>query len=208
MDEPLEARAANGSGLEASTLLAMLRKDGAANFDAVRLRYLEILAARAMTQHAGVKGVLEAKLNLGIADLRQRFDADLEKASIAAEANALPHPTPLAALVRELGSHMHVTVTQNHPRAELRAVADFRNTWAKLSADKHVTTALSQAPQNAGPINSHMLMLRSLALMRTISPDYLNRFLSYADALLCLEPDGVKKVTTSKKPSGAKATKK
>jgi hypothetical protein len=32
-----------------------------------------------------------------------------------------------------------------------------------------------------------MLVLRSLALMREAAPDYLNRFVSYADTLLCLE---------------------
>jgi hypothetical protein len=52
-----------------------------------------------------------------------------------------------------------------------------------------VAQALDQAPKNAGPINSHMLVLRSLALMRDIAPDYLNRFMSYVDTLLCLDPD-------------------
>ena len=63
----------------------------------------------------------------------------------------------------------------------------FRNTWSKLSANKQLAQALDTAPKNAGPINSHMLVLRSLALMREISPDYLNRFMSYADTLLCLD---------------------
>jgi hypothetical protein len=34
---------------------------------------------------------------------------------------------------------------------------------------------------NAGPINSHMLVLRSLAMMQAISPDYLSRMISYVD---------------------------
>lgn len=72
-------------------------------------------------------------------------------------------------------------------RPELKTIRNFRDTWSKLSVGKQVTQALEQAPRNAGPINSHMLVLRSLALMRDISPDYLNRFLSYADALLCLD---------------------
>jgi hypothetical protein len=72
-------------------------------------------------------------------------------------------------------------------RPELKAVRQFRNTWSKLSADQQLNRALDLAPKNAGPINSHMLVLRSLALMRDISPDYLNRFMSYADALLCLD---------------------
>ena len=67
--------------------------------------------------------------------------------------------------------------------------------------------ALGQAPANAGPINSHMLVLRSLALMRDISPDYLNRFLSYADTLLCLDPGEKEKPAAAKKPPAAKAAK-
>lgn len=71
--------------------------------------------------------------------------------------------------------------------SELKTTRNFRNTWSKLSAEKQVARALDQAPKNAGPINSHMLVLRSLALMRDIAPDYLNRFTSYADTLLWLD---------------------
>lgn len=72
-------------------------------------------------------------------------------------------------------------------RPELKTAQVFRNTWSKLSVEKRVMQALDQAPKNAGPINSHMLVVRSLALMRDISPDYLNRFTTYVDTLLCLE---------------------
>ncbi|HSW05521.1 DUF2894 domain-containing protein, partial [Aquabacterium sp.] len=34
---------------------------------------------------------------------------------------------------------------------------------------------------------SHALVLRSLTLMRELSPDYLSRFMSHIDALLWLE---------------------
>lgn len=72
-------------------------------------------------------------------------------------------------------------------RPELKTLRNFRNTWSKLSVDIQVARVLEQAPKNAGPINSHMLALRSLALMREISPDYLNRFMSYAETLLSLD---------------------
>ena len=72
-------------------------------------------------------------------------------------------------------------------RSDLKAVQQSRNTWSKLSADKQVTRALQQSPKNAGPINSHMLVLRSVALMREISPDYLSRFMTYVDTLLVRE---------------------
>ena len=72
-------------------------------------------------------------------------------------------------------------------RPELKTLRYFRNTWSTLSADRHVTQAIEQGPENAGPINSHRLVLRSLALMRDISPDYLSRFVSYVDTLLWLD---------------------
>lgn len=83
-------------------------------------------------------------------------------------------------------------------RPELKTTRYFRNTWSKLSVDKRVTQALHQAPKNAGPINSHSLVLRSLALMRDISPDYLNQFTSYVDTLLCLD-QGVQEAPASAK---------
>ena len=88
-------------------------------------------------------------------------------------------------------------------RRELKATQYFRQTWAKLSVDKRVTQALGQAPKNAGPINSHMLVLRSLALMRELSPDYLHRLTAYVDTLLCLDQWDQQKRATAKKPTGA-----
>lgn len=91
-------------------------------------------------------------------------------------------------------------------RPELKSVRLFRNTWARLGADKQVTQAIQQGPENAGPINSHRLVLRALALMRDISPDYLSRFVSYVDTLLWLDqadrrhrPRPGKQLTTKRK---------
>lgn len=92
-------------------------------------------------------------------------------------------------------------------RPELRTIRSFKNTLSKLSVHKQVAQALEQAPKNAGPINSHMLVLRSLALMRDISPDYLNRFISYADALLCLDQGEKEKPAASAKPQKARTAK-
>ncbi|RJG01027.1 DUF2894 domain-containing protein [Noviherbaspirillum sedimenti] len=125
----------------------------------------------------------------------------------------------LGALVRQLEQHVPENAdVQNvqdvhsaaHAglRVELKTIQRFRNTWSKLSVDKQLTQALEQAPKNAGPINSHMLVLRSLALMRDISPDYLNRFMSYADTLLCLDQHEKEKQGNAKKPAVAKAAKK
>ncbi len=95
------------------------------------------------------------------------------------------------------------------PIRELKTVRESRATWAKLSVDRQVSSAMKQAPQNAGPINSHMLVLRSLAMMQAISPDYLSRMVSYVDTLLSLTP-GEKEVPVKRKKAApgkpAKAT--
>lgn len=83
-------------------------------------------------------------------------------------------------------------------RPELKSLRYFRDTWSKLSVDQSVTQALATGPSNAGPLNSHSLVLQSLQLMRDTAPDYLNRFMAYADALLWLDQAS----------SGSKPTKK
>ncbi|WP_420476937.1 DUF2894 domain-containing protein [Noviherbaspirillum sp. ST9] len=119
----------------------------------------------------------------------------------------------LGALVRRLDQHSSESTdarpaAQSGSRTELKAIRNFRNTWAKLSVDKQVAQALQQAPKNAGPINSHMLVLRSLTLMRDISPDYLGRFMTYADTLLSLDRCEMEKPAPPKKQPTAKSSKK
>jgi hypothetical protein len=53
--------------------------------------------------------------------------------------------------------------------------------------DRQASQAIARGPANAGPLNSHMLVLRSLLSMRDLSADYLCCFVSYADTLLRLE---------------------
>ena len=74
-------------------------------------------------------------------------------------------------------------VPSAEPAHELKSLRYFRRTWSALSVDRQ----LAQGPENAGPLNSHRLVLRSLQLMRDVAPNYLERFMSYADALLWLE---------------------
>ena len=90
---------------------------------------------------------------------------------------------------------------------ELKTSRVFRNTWSKLSVDRQVAKALDQAPKNAGPINSHMLVLQALTLMRDLSPDYLNRFTSYVDTLLALDQAEVSKPVPPKKAAPRAAAK-
>jgi len=130
----------------------------------------------------------------------KRFVAGMEK-----------RHSPLAELTRHLAQFSAqdgeggATETPG-ARGELKAIRNFRKTWSKLAVDKQLAQAIEQAPDNAGPLNSHMLVLRSLALMRDISPDYLSRFMSYVDTLLWLDQAEVKDKPAAKKASAAKST--
>jgi hypothetical protein len=186
--------------LDCDPQIAALRAAGAQELDALRLHFLEVLSARAQAQSGRVKRILQDKLALAVADFQARLaQAQSAAGEGVAEAQsqaqipiAPSQPGSLGDLVRamaqeapEQGEAGWQATLATGP--ELRSVRLFRNTWSKLSADQQLNTALDRAPQNAGPINSHMLVLRSLALMRALSPDYLNRFISYADTLIRLE---------------------
>ncbi|HEV2612084.1 MAG TPA: DUF2894 domain-containing protein [Noviherbaspirillum sp.] len=144
---------------------------------------------------------------LAAGELQQAYDAGdfkgLQRIIVTLTSNQ--QCGALAELVRELEQQspgpVDIRPEENAGSApELMTIRNFRNTWSKLSVDKQVAQALEQGPRNAGPINSHMLVLRSLALMREISPDYLNRFMSYTDTLLCLDLIEKEKPANTKKP--------
>ena len=182
--------------------LQRLQSAGAAQWSPVNFHFLQALALRVPAQPGPVRQLLEARLAQAIADYERQFKP--VTAPLAGEASANKAATwpvkadssPLGALLRDLALAgapvVGAAVTSDqplvaHPRGELKSVQKHRETWSKLRAQRQVAQALEQAPKNAGPINSHMLVLRSLELMRTTSQDYLNRFMCYADTLLCLE---------------------
>ena len=172
--------------------LVALRLAGAQQFDPVRFAYMEALARRAQGQNDKVQALLKNRLAGAFADWSARHHAQVPTQAptqVPTQASAPDAaPRPLAALLHYLAQQSPGSAErQDSARPELHSVRKFRNTWSKLSSDKQVKKSLAQAPKNAGPLNSHMLVLRSLGLMRDISPDYLNRFMCYADTLLCLE---------------------
>lgn len=63
----------------------------------------------------------------------------------------------------------------------------FRKAWERGRALDRFDQAIARTPANAGPLNSHALVLRSLAQMRELSTDYLRRFLVQAETLQWLE---------------------
>lgn len=172
--------------------LAALRERGAQRFDPVRFRFIEALARRATVHGGEVRRSLDVRLAEALAEYRDRFDAPRPAATPDAQ-----HPAgPLADLVRHIARHSSQrasdSLVEGAPApadspAELNALRDFRSTWARLRVDQQLSQSLAKGAGNAGPLNSHRLVLRSLKLMHEISPAYLARFVSHVDALLWLD---------------------
>ena len=90
-------------------------------------------------------------------------------------------------------------------RGELRSLRQSRETWSRLHAERQLAQALAEAPQNAGPIHSERVVLRTLQRMHALSPAYFQQFMAYADALLSLEKTQMQAQVQKERPAPTKA---
>lgn len=172
--------------------LESLRADGADRHDPARFHYLEVLALRLSGQPPVVQQVLAGRLHAAVAAYAERarsISAEIPRTILSAIPAA---SSPLVQLNRDLSARAQADADiaradNGAGLSDMKSVRQFSEVWSKISAEQQVTQALHKAPENAGPLNSHKLMLRSLGLMRTLSPDYLRRFMAQMDALLWLE---------------------
>ncbi len=165
--------------------LESLRAQGLDGHDPVRFHYLQTLAARLPGQPEAVQRVLAQRLQCAVTAYAERA----RPARVPPPA-AAPLESPLAQLNRELQARAQADadgVPVDSSASDLRSVREFGEVWSRISAERQVAQALDRGPENAGPLNPHKLMLRSLSLRRGLSPDYLRRFLAQMDALLWLE---------------------
>jgi hypothetical protein len=170
------------------TLMQRLLDADAPQRDAVGWHYIETLAQRSQAQSGPAQALLQDKLLHTLQDLEQR----LASAPAKPDRASMDGPSALAQLLQEMAppalpAQEALAASRLEPQRESPRVRQFRKQLRQISVQKRVSKAIAQAPHNAGPINSHMLVLRALGLMRDISPDYLNRFMTHADTLLCLQ---------------------
>ena len=163
----------------AETLAALdaLHTSGAAERNPVRVAYLEALARRAAAQPEVVRALLEVKIKKAIRELAAQ---PTDSGTVIPDDGA---SNPLT----ELLAYINLHANEQPEATELRSIARFQDTWARLSTEQQLTQTLAQAPANAGPMNSQHLVLRSLKRMQDIAPDYLQGFMSYIDTLIWLE---------------------
>ena len=163
--------------------------------DRVRERYAQALARRASAHVGAARRVLDARLAALLAHPARSPD-DEPVAPGAREARG-----PLAELVAHAARQKPASVlgagakaSSNStdkpaavPAPEAKTLQFFKRTWSRLSADQRLAQSRATLPDNAGPLNSHHLVHRSLTLMRELSPEYLEHFVAYVDALQWLE---------------------
>jgi hypothetical protein len=197
---------ASPSPSDAQALLQPAQAAEAAQLDPVGWHHIQVLTERTRTQTGLAQVLLQAKLNSALAQLQARLAA--QKKQHTQHIQPTRHtPSPLSALLRDMSapSAERPFSPSGQGRMDNPRVAQFRQQLGKISVQKQVTQAIAQAPQNAGPINSHMLVLRSLSLMRDLSPDYLNRFMGYVDTLLFLDMPQTVKATPKKAVPASKS---
>ena len=198
---------------ETEPSLESLRAEGVQHHDPVRFRYLEVLAGRLPAQPPAVRLVLAGRLHAALAGYAARARA------------AAPVPPPatprakassaLEALNRDLAARARADADADVEAdadalmlhgpsiSDLQSVRRFGEVWAEIAAEQQVAQAITRGPENAGPLNAHRLVLRSLALMQSLSPDYLRHFLSQMDSLLWLEQAAAKPARAPLRPGRA-----
>lgn len=196
---PADCPAAETAADLAQALARVQALQAAATLAPLDWHFVSVLAQRAQTETGAVQARLMARLSHGLDALQARLNTPAREATAPAPATA----SPLAELLHAMGVALPAPAHANtpagrsapaahspvlpSPRPELKSVGRMRKTLSRLKVRQQVSQALAQPPEHAGPINSQMLVLRSLALMQDISPEYLHRFMSHVDALMTLE---------------------
>jgi hypothetical protein len=168
-----------------------LRRDGAGQVDPARFHFLEALSRRIAGQPESVQRLLQARLHAGLSEYAERIAKDTpagEGAAVAMRRVAtIPPVTSGLAQLAQSARAARAAVGEDGEPDELASVRRFRRTWTSLRIQDQVDAAVARKPTNAGPLNSHVLMLQTLDLMRELSPAYLERFLAQVETLQWLE---------------------
>jgi hypothetical protein len=196
---------AGDGGKSVRAVLDAWREQQADRVDPVRFHFIETMASRANDHRGEVRRMLDERLS----KLLEAYARDLERTqSEGANFDSTPPSREivrgaLGGLLEHIGNHkaaitMNAAVTADqeddgsdsiHPShsEELPALLEFRKIWSKVRTDGQLRQSLEQVPANAGPLNSGVLVHRSIMLMRELSPEYLRHFLSYVDTLSWME---------------------
>lgn len=140
-------------------------------------------AEQALARHPAIAAALRRLQALG--DLR-----GIRRLAAAAERQGLRSPLAQLneAIRQQRAERAGATLPGDAPEQdELASVRRFREAWNRNRTLTQVEQAAARKPAQAGPLNSHVLVLQSLHLMRELSPAYLRHFLAHVESLQWLD---------------------
>ncbi|RKP49609.1 DUF2894 domain-containing protein [Pararobbsia silviterrae] len=199
---------------QAEATLAAWRESGADRIDPVRFHAIEALARRTARYAGAARAALDARLAVRI----DAYALDIEQtdpSDASGEPARARRAVPKGELHR-LGEYLVARANEMGRRvtlgdAGMAAAADdafdaleyFREIWSRLNTESQLRQLPAYVPENAGPLNTDKLVYRSLLLMREVSPEYVQRFLGYVDALSWMEQLRNEGVLAKKEPARA-----
>ncbi|CAM3789257.1 DUF2894 domain-containing protein [Bordetella bronchialis] len=210
---------------DVSAMLDAWREQGADRISPVRFHFIEALARRASARTGPARRELDRKLarlveayqrDVGAAGSRAGPPTGETTGSEPGRQAGAAMAGPLARMLDDFqaGRAPAVDGTEAATRPSAPAYPDlalldyFRDTWSRYSARRQLKQSRERVPENAGPLNSSLLVHRTLSLMGEVSPDYLQYFLSYLDALSWMEQASGADILSQKEGSRAAGARK
>jgi len=165
------------------------REQGFDRVDPMRFHLMDALERRACGYDGAARGVIDERLAALASAYAERIDASTEDSRERRNDDVTPHP------LAELHAHITQTAAKHEVPLDVAitrmsdayVLDEFRRIWTTVRTESQMRQAMAPAPQNAGPLNSSALAHRSIALMRELSPGYLQQFLAYVDDLAWIE---------------------
>ena len=187
---------------EAGNIQARLqawREQGADRADPPRFALMQALAQRAERFDGSVRQRLDARLQ----QLADAYAAQLASPPPAAKPQPQVMESPMQQLLLQFGDAPRADALASTPTtiaareggeagvdsdiAPLPVLDEFQQLWTRIRIDGLLRHCLEGLPEDAGPLHSSVLTYRAMALMREVSPEYLQHFVAYTDALSWLE---------------------
>ncbi|UXU90243.1 DUF2894 domain-containing protein [Burkholderia sp. S-53] len=162
------------------------REQRADRLDPVRFHRIDALERRAAVLDGDARGLLDARL-AALIEGYSEIVARADEAKAACDTAEVAAGAPVRGAIAELVERLARDAQADRRGLDPELVDYFRTMWSKVRTEQQYRQSLDQVPRNAGPLNSNSLVHRSLSTMRELSPEYLQQFLSYVDALAWLE---------------------
>lgn len=175
---------------------AAVRLEPIKTFDPVQFEYVRSLCDRAARQSPALQNLLNSRIEKAEREYRQRYEqAQSSSKTTRAQSAYTDALKSLSQLSARLTSHMRPDSSPGEGNAtagELKALQLLRQQRAERALQKRVAQLMKAEPDNAGPLNSQALVVRTMQVLNRLSPEYLSRFVTYSDALLWLESANTK----------------